>query len=97
MATTPTEGAGVSDEDEGMGSSFVGGDRILAEMKALKRRIDEADYDNEPLYVTMAELAELRRLFGSKPPHDPVRPPQFYGKPVIVDPEKAAEQRARWA
>lgn len=77
---------------------------VLAAWKRLK---DQADYDNEPIYLTPEEMVLLRadtalievekELLGIySPPAWAQGAMGFIGTPVIVDREKAAAQRARW-
>lgn len=68
------------------------------ELKAVKARLDGAAYDGDPVYVSHDEMAALRRL---SVPTEPTLATlgcigSFVGRSVVVDPEKAAAQRASW-
>lgn len=78
---------------------------VLAALKKWQRRLDEAKFDDEPVYVTPEEMVELRaaaalndiekeRLGIPTPPAGVIG--DFIGTPVVVDRDKAAAQRSRW-
>lgn len=72
----------------------------LEEIQAWWEKVQDAEFVREPLYVTPEEFADLKWRFS--PPPRPVEDrlpfaldPYFMGTPVIVDAEKAREQRER--
>lgn len=66
---------------------------MLAEIKYWTRLINQADFDDEPLYVTDEEWEEIRRRFGSEGTSTTPLASMFGGKRVIIDAAKALEQR----
>jgi len=79
----------------------------LESLKYWYSRLNAAQFNNEPIYVTHEEFRALKNLEAERQREEMLRPvyrpdwgvarlPHFFGTPVIIDEEKAAERKAKW-